>query len=402
MRRLLAGALAAGAAVCAGIALGAPASAPAQAGSGVEAGVAVVDSSWRVGASAGQYAGSPEGDGLEFVDHEQETFDPTGLSTRRTSSYGIQSRLSVRALVVDGPATGTGDRFAILKTDFYIPQDLVYRRAAQIVEQECSCGIAAENMTMAATHDHSSPMYSSSPGASGPSRTPSTCASTSTWPARWPTRSSSAAGDLRPVRVGAASSYYDKSHRHSFGPAIADDGTPAGYPQSDQDHDLTVIRFDDISNPSDPQPLANLVNFSQPPRVPRGQRPDLAPTTSRRCERMMDERPGRRPSTPRARSAPPSRSAPPTTRSTSGSSSPTATTRRPSARRRLMTNSADGHLAGHRRRRSGVPGQVRPLRRRLRGRDAGPLVPGPVLPSVPGRLQLQERQGPCEATRSYR
>ena len=46
---------------------------------------------------------------------------------------------------------------------------------------------------------------------------------------------------LTPAKVAVRSTYYDKSHRHSFGPATADDGTPAGYPQSDQDHDMTVI-----------------------------------------------------------------------------------------------------------------------------------------------------------------
>ena len=46
---------------------------------------------------------------------------------------------------------------------------------------------------------------------------------------------------------------FDKTHRHSFGPAVADDGTPAGYPHSDTDHDMTVVRFDDISEPAQAQ-----------------------------------------------------------------------------------------------------------------------------------------------------
>ena len=46
-----------------------------------------------------------------------------------------------------------------------------------------------------------------------------------------------AAAALVPVRVGAAVTQFDKTHRHSFGPATADDGTPAGYPNSDADHD---------------------------------------------------------------------------------------------------------------------------------------------------------------------
>ena len=58
-----------------------------------------------------------------------------------------------------------------------------------------------------------------------------------------------AAATLVPVRVGAAVAQFDKTHRHSFGPATADDGTPAGYPHSDTDHTLTVVRFDDVSGP---------------------------------------------------------------------------------------------------------------------------------------------------------
>ncbi len=65
-------------------------------------------------------------------------------------------------------------------------------------------------------------------------------------------------------------STFDKTHRHSYGPAVADDGTPAGYPQDDTDHDLTVVRFDDVTDPANPRPLANLVNFSLHPEFLNG------------------------------------------------------------------------------------------------------------------------------------
>ena len=110
-------------------------------------------------------------------------------------------------------------------------------------------------------------------------------------------------------RVGAAVGQFDKTHRHSFGPAIADDGTPAGYPQSDTDHDLTVVRFDDVSDPDHPKPLANLVNFSRHPEFLEGN--DLISRRLRRPARADDStaRPARSRSGPRARSAPPSPSA---------------------------------------------------------------------------------------------
>ena len=69
----------------------------------------------------------------------------------------MQSRLTARALVVEGP---DGQRVAIVKNDNYIPQDLLWRRAAQILEQGDS-GIGKSNLTMAVTHNHSSPYYSS-------------------------------------------------------------------------------------------------------------------------------------------------------------------------------------------------------------------------------------------------
>jgi hypothetical protein len=283
MRRLLGGIVAAGLTVATALALGAPASSAD--GGQLLVGVGVEDASWHVGASAGQYAGSPEDDGpQEFVSHEAENFDPTGLSTRRYPSYGLQSRLSVRALVIDGPAAGAGDRVAILKNDLYIPQDLVARRAGQILEQECpECRIrfgsagTPGNLTMAVTHNHSSPFYSSTSwgvwafqdvfdirffeymarkmataveeAVNGPSQADDDLSQ-----------------GLTEARMAARSVHFDKTHRHSFGPARADDGTPAGYPQSDQDHDLTMIRFDTPSG----DPLANLVNFSLHPEFLEG------------------------------------------------------------------------------------------------------------------------------------
>jgi hypothetical protein len=77
-------------------------------------------------------------------------------------------------------------------------------------------------------------------------------------------------GNLQPARVGAAVTEFDKTHRHSFGPSQADDGTPAGYPNSDADHDMTVLRFDDVSDPDNPKPLANLVNYSLHPEFLEG------------------------------------------------------------------------------------------------------------------------------------
>ena len=63
----------------------------------------------------------------------------------------------MRALVVEGP---DGKRIAIVKNDLYIPQDVLYRRTAQLLEAGDS-GVTRETLTMAVTHNHSSPYYSS-------------------------------------------------------------------------------------------------------------------------------------------------------------------------------------------------------------------------------------------------
>jgi hypothetical protein len=251
--------------------------AAAQAGQ-VQAGAAAVDASWHVGASAGQYAS----DG-SFVG-EDTGVDPTMHSTRRRSSYGIQSRLSVRALVVEG---ANGGRVALVKNDLYIPQDLLYRRTAQILEQRGTSGITRENLTVAVTHNHSSPLYSSPSWGVWAFQDVIDVRFFNYYARRMATAVERAAARMEPVRVGARVVEFDKTHRHSFGPAVADDGTPAGYPNEDADHSLAVVRFDSLGGKT----LATLVNFSLHPEFLEGN--DLvsgdyvAP-----LQRMVDRRTG--------------------------------------------------------------------------------------------------------------
>ena len=229
---------------------------PAAAAAQVRAGVASLDASWHVGASAGQYASDPQA---------EERFDPASHATARAGSYGIQSRLQVRALVVQGP---DGKRVAIVKNDLYIPQDLLWRRAAQILEAGSS-GIGRANFTMASTHNHSSPFYSSTSPGAWTFQDVFDVRFYDYYAKRMAAAVEQAAASLKPVRVGASGNYFDKTHRNSMGPAVAETdstrGTPASYPSNVADHDLTVVRFDDISDPARPKPLANLVNFSLHP-----------------------------------------------------------------------------------------------------------------------------------------
>ena len=242
----------------------------------VMAGAASVDASWHVGASAGQYAGdcfNPENvppdpsQQCTAVDPVNGNYDPTAHSFRRRPSYGMQSRLSARAIVVK--PTG-GAPIAVVKTDMYIPQDLLYRRAAQLLEQEGDCGVTRSTLTMTASHDHSSPMYSSTSWGVWAFQDAFDIRFYDYMSRRIFMAVERACDDLVPARIGASVGQFDKTHRHSFGPAVADDNTPAGYPYEDIDKDLTVIRFDDISDPSNPRPLANLVNWSGHPEFLNG------------------------------------------------------------------------------------------------------------------------------------
>ena len=230
---------------------------PAGASAEIRAGAAAVDATWHVGASAGQYASDPQ------IDPAEREIDPAAHATSKRGSYGVQSRLQARALVIEG---ADGARVAIVKNDLYIPQDLLWRRTAQILESR-NIGIGRANLTIAATHNHSSPFYSSTSPGAWTFQDVYDVRFFDYYAKRMAAAVERAASRLVPVRVGASVSYFDKAHRHSYGPAIADDGSPAGYPNSDADHDLTVVRFDDISDRAHPKPLANLVNWSLHPEM---------------------------------------------------------------------------------------------------------------------------------------
>ncbi len=256
----------------------------------VMAGAAKVDASWHVGASAGQYAGDCATDNAEDaqsafeeqdptiltdgvqqntcafgVDAADGTMDPSGHSIRRKKSYGIQSRLDVRAIVVKG---ATGAPVAVVKTNQYIPQDLLYRRAAQLLEASSEdCGVTRATLTMAATHNHSSPMYSSTAWGVWAFQDVFDIRFYNYLAGKIADAVTAACDQLAPARVGASVGYFDKTHRHSFGPSLATDGTPAGYPNAETDHDMTVIRFD---NSATGEPIANLVNFSLHPEFLEG------------------------------------------------------------------------------------------------------------------------------------
>src|SRR5918998_488929 len=151
--------------------------------------------------------------------------------------------------LVCAAATGTsgatahaGQRLAVVKHDLYLSQDLLFRRAAQLL---AGTGIDRTNLVIAATHNHSSPYYTSTAWGAWAFQDVFDIRAYDHYAKAIAEAVKKAAADLQDVRVGASATYFDKIHRNSMGPDLADDGTPAGYPNGHTDHDLTVVRFDE-------------------------------------------------------------------------------------------------------------------------------------------------------------
>jgi hypothetical protein len=224
---------------------------------GLRVGVGVADATWRVGAGAGQYtAKEPGAAGLLTGGH----VDPYHHATAQRPSHGVHSRLDYRALVVEG---ADGGRVALVKSDSYLAQDLLTRRAAQILEHGSS-GIGYDELVLMASHNHSSP-YQTTPAAGVWAFQDVMDLRAFEYHARQIAAAvEQAAADLRPARMGATTVDHRIYKGNIAGPATADDGTPAGYPDSHADFGLAVVRFDDVSGP-EPVPLAAFVNHGQHP-----------------------------------------------------------------------------------------------------------------------------------------
>ena len=227
----------------------------------VRAGVARIDATWRVGASAGQYSGDRLSEGVHQL-------DGSALSLRREPSYGIQSRSYVRAVVVEGV---DGTRVALVANDLYIPQDLLNQRVSTILKaRRPDLGIDDTNMMIGVSHSHTSPYYSAMAWGVWAFQDVFDLRFFEYLAQRQADAVVEAADGMVPVRMGATTAAFDHTQRHSFGPALADDGTPAGYPLRDNDLSMSVLRFDDITDRARPVPLANVVTLGQHPEFLEG------------------------------------------------------------------------------------------------------------------------------------
>ena len=224
---------------------------PAWAGQ-VRAGAAVVDGTYHVGNSAGQYS-STRDEGYGHV-------DPHLQQVKNQASYGVQARESVRALVVEG---SDDELIALVHTDHYIPQDALLRRAAQLLEADPELGgrIGMHNLTMSTTHNHSSPSYSSLDWGVWLFQDAFDFRFFDYYARQMAKVVKQAYENLQPVRISGTVSHFDKFHKNPMGPRWADDGAPVGFPRPYTDHDLVVVRFEGLSG----EPIATFVNIGQHP-----------------------------------------------------------------------------------------------------------------------------------------
>ena len=225
----------------------------------VRAGYGEADATWHVGAGAGQYSNKNPDNVVNSVSGDD--VDPHGHSIAQEDSYGVHSRLSYRAIVVED---GQGDQVAFVKSDSYLAQDYLARRVGQILLLNGS-NVAYEEIFHMASHNHSSPYY----------MTPS--------PGPWvfqdafdirafeyharamATAIMEAEAEMVPARMGATTVTHDLFKGMIQRKGSADDGTPKGYPDDFGDLGLSVVRFDDMTDPSQPKPLATMINFGQHP-----------------------------------------------------------------------------------------------------------------------------------------
>ena len=223
------------------------------------AGAAVVDGTYHVGSSAGQYATTRD-EGFGDV-------DPHAQQVKNQASYGVQARESVRAIVVKG---ADGGYVAIVSDDHYIPQDELWRRTAQLLDASTGGKINQDNLVMAVTHNHSSPSYSSMEWGVWTFQDVFDFRFYDYYAKQNARAVEEALAHMRATRVSATASEFDAFHRNPMGPQWADDGTPAGFPRPLTDHDLSVVRFEDVDDPAHPRPLATLVNIGEHPEMLEG------------------------------------------------------------------------------------------------------------------------------------
>ena len=220
----------------------------------VMAGVGVADMTPDVGYGAGQYSDINTGvfEGLAGGD-----MDPYINSKKQQKSYGVQSRLTARAIVIEG---SNGKSIVLLKSDNYLAQDNLLRRVGQILAEKGS-SIGYDQILHHVSHAHSTSYYSGSPAVA---------AFQDAFDPRFfefQARKLAQAillaeADLQPAKMGATTVRHKIFKGQIVGPDTADDGTPAGYPNEYGDLGLVVMR---LQNATSGEPIAVWVNWGEHP-----------------------------------------------------------------------------------------------------------------------------------------
>src|SRR5688500_12992194 len=237
--------------------------APAQAagkgvdlGGTIKAGYGSADATWHVGAGAGQYAEKSPQD--PAVGAGGGSIDPHNHSLSQKDSYGVESRLSFRTVIVED---AEGDQVAFVKSDNYLAQDALLRRAAQILAEDGS-NVSYDEIMHMASHNHFSPYYSSP--------------SWGVWlfedaydirAFEYQARAMAASireaeQALVPARMGATEVDHYLFKGMVARRTVTDDGTPGGYPLDFGDFGLPVVRFEALDGGA---PLAALINWGMHP-----------------------------------------------------------------------------------------------------------------------------------------
>ncbi|HEY0974572.1 MAG TPA: Ig-like domain-containing protein, partial [Solimonas sp.] len=231
------------------------------------AGVAQRDASWHLGASAGQFAAT--GVGVART----SGFDPYMHSVRKVGSDTLGTRVHTRALVVED---GEGNRVGVVANDLYLPNDLLHRRISQLLREHdlaVSLGakegqvtrLSAENLAMTVSHSHTSPFYSTPAAAVWIFQDVFDLRFYEYMARQMADAVIEAVSELRPVRMGGITVHSNDVAGHTYGPKTGYDGTPAGQPYDYTTQDASIVRFDDVSDPSNPVPYANWVIFGVHP-----------------------------------------------------------------------------------------------------------------------------------------
>src|SRR5204863_264470 len=130
--------------------------------------------------------------------------------------------------------------------------------------------IDEHNLVLSVTHNHSSPSYSSFDWGVWTFQDVFDFRFFDYYARQNAKAVEDALANLHDVRVSGTVSRFDAFQRNPMGPGWADDGTPDGFPRPYTDHDLSVVRFENVDDPHHPRPLATLANIGQHPEMLMG------------------------------------------------------------------------------------------------------------------------------------